>query len=47
MTLILVIVAIVVIVFWSTGNVDLNLDTISAGVTEFIGLLASYESSHP
>jgi uncharacterized membrane protein (Fun14 family) len=40
MTLTLVIVAIVIIVFWSTGNLDLNIDAISAGVTEFMGVLA-------
>ncbi|MCW4022807.1 MAG: hypothetical protein NWF02_06600 [Candidatus Bathyarchaeota archaeon] len=39
MTLTLVVVAIVVIVFWRTGNLDLNLDTISAGVTEFMGVI--------
>ena len=39
MTLTLAVVAIVIIVFWSTGNLDLNLEAISAGVTDLVGVL--------
>lgn len=40
MTITIVIVAIVLIVFWSTGNFDINLESITSSVTNFMGILA-------
>ena len=40
MAVTLAIFAIILVIFWSTGNFDVNLDAITSSVSNFVGILA-------
>jgi uncharacterized membrane protein (Fun14 family) len=40
MAVTLAIFAIILVIFWSTGNFDVNVDAITASVSSFVGVLA-------
>jgi len=40
MAVTIAIFAIILVIFWSTGNFDVNVDAITSSVSSFVGLLA-------